>query len=110
MKFRPTPPRRRVEGYAPPLQVSRFIATRTGDAERGPKVWMRESEAKLRLLQDGEMVWVFGPRRHDLAELGIDDTIPRGYVIARDIAGIAAAEIVRIVKPDHDSKPRPDRV
>jgi anaerobic selenocysteine-containing dehydrogenase len=110
VKFRPTPPRRRVEGYTPPLQVARFIGTRKGDPERGPKVWMRESEAKLRLVQEGEMVWVFGPRRHDLAELAIDDSIPRGYIVVRDIAGVATAEIVSIVKPDMDSRPRPGNV
>jgi anaerobic selenocysteine-containing dehydrogenase len=110
VKFRPTPPRRAPKGYAPPLQVSRFIATRKGDPERGPKVWMRESEAKVRLLQEGEMVWVFGPRRHDLAELGIDDSVPRGYLVARDVAGIATAEVVSIVKPDLDTKPRPGNV
>ncbi len=113
MRLRRTPPPqpgRRPEGFAPPLQVAQFIATRKGDPERGPKVWLRESEAKARLLQDGEMVWVFGPRRHDLAELAIDDSVARGYVVARDIAGIATAEIVRIVKPDFDNPPRPENV
>lgn len=110
MKFRPTPPRRRPEGFAPELRVARFIASRKGDPERGPKVWLREADATARLVQDGEMVWVFGPRRHELAELGIDDSIPEGFIVARDIAGVAAAESVRIMKPDFDTKPRPGNV
>jgi anaerobic selenocysteine-containing dehydrogenase len=110
VKLRPPPPRRRLEGYHPPLQVSRFIATHAGDVERGPKVWMRAAEAKVRLLQDGELVWVFGPRRHDLAELAIDETVPRGQLFARDVAGVAPAEIVYVVKPDLDTPKGPERV
>ena len=71
---------------------------------------MRAQEAKIRLLDAGELVWVFGPHRHELAELAIDDDVPRGYVVARDIAGIAVAEIVHVVKPDLDSKDKPNRV
>lgn len=110
MKLRPPPPRRRLEGYHPPLQVSRFIATHAGDPERGPKIWMRATEAKVRLLQDGELVWVFGPHRHDLAELAIDESVPRGHLVARDVAGIAPAEIVYVLKPDLDTPAQPDRV
>ena len=110
MKLRPPPPRRRLEGYHPPLQVSRFIATRADDPERGPKVWMRAAEAKVRLLQDGELVWVFGPHRHDLAELAVDETVPRGQLFARDVAGIAPAEVVYVVKPDLDTPDRAERV
>jgi anaerobic selenocysteine-containing dehydrogenase len=109
VKFKPTPPRRRIEGYNPPLQVSRFISTRAGDVERGPRVWLNAGEAALRLLQDGEMVWIFGPRRHDLAELSVDDSVPRGFVVARDVAGIAAAEVVHVVKPDLDTRDKPVR-
>lgn len=109
MKFRPTPPRRRLEGFNPPLQVVRFISTRQGDPERGPKIWMNAAEAKLRLLQDLEMAWVFGPRRHDLAELAIDDMIPAGHIVARDVAGVAVSETVRVVKPDFDMPERPER-
>lgn len=110
MKLRPPPPRRRLEGYHPPLQVSRFVATNAGDPERGPKVWMRAAEAKVRLLQDGELVWVFGPHRHDLAELAIDETVPRGQLFARDVAGVAPAEIVYVVKPDLDTPERAEHV
>jgi hypothetical protein len=90
------------EPYNPPLQVIGFIATRAGDAERGPLVRLNAREAKLRLLQPGELVWVYGPRRHELAPVEIDDALPRGGVVVRDIAGLAVTEIVRLVKVDTD--------
>jgi anaerobic selenocysteine-containing dehydrogenase len=89
--------------YSPPLQVVQFIGTRRGDPERGPLVRMRAEEAARRLLVDGELVWVYGPRRQELATLVVDDTVPRGSVVVRDIAGVAPAEVVRVVKPDLDA-------
>ena len=89
-----------------PLRVAHFSATRRGDAERGPQVRMRADEAVKRLLVEGELVWVNGPRRKELAELVIDDRLGRGDVALRDIAGIAASEIVTVVKPDFDRGPR----
>ena len=94
------------EGYSPPLQVMGFIATRRGDAERGPLVRMRRDDAAKRLLNDGEVAWVYGPRRQELATVVIDDEVPRGGVVVRDIAGIAPSEIVRVVKVDLDSAGR----
>ena len=88
--------------YNPPLQVVGFIGTRLSDAERGPLVKLNADEARLRLVSDGELVWVYGPRRHDLAPVSVDDTIPRGGVVVRDIAGLAPTEIVRLVKVDGD--------
>ena len=93
-------------GYNPPLQVVGFIATRRGDAERGPLIRMRGDEARLRLMLDGELVWVYGPRRHDLATLEVDDSLPRGAVVVRDITGVAPSEVVRVVKVDVDAQPR----
>lgn len=89
-------------GYTPPLQVVGFVGTRRGDPERGPLVRMNADEAAARLLTDGELVWVKGPRRQELAELRIDPALPRGGAALRDIAGIAVSEIVRVVKPDLD--------
>jgi anaerobic selenocysteine-containing dehydrogenase len=89
-------------GYNPPLQVVGFIGTRISDAERGPLVMLNADEARQRLINDGELVWVYGPRRHDLAPVKIDDSIPRGGVVARDLAGLAPTEIVRLVKVDTD--------
>lgn len=93
--------------YNPPLQVVGFIGTRSGDDERGPQIRLRPDDAHLRGIVEGELVWIYGPRRHDLAPVQIDDTIPRGGVVVRDIAGVTVSEIVRIVKPNLDA--RPDR-
>ena len=85
-----------------PLSVARFTATRPGDEERGPEVRIRSEDAVIRLVADGELVWVYGPRRHDLATAVIDDTRPRGSVGLREVAGVAPSEIVRIYKPGFD--------
>ena len=93
--------------YNPPLQVVGFIGTRSGDPERGPLIRLNSNEARLRLILDGELVWVHGPRRQELAPVQIDDQVPRGGVVVRDIAGLTVTEIVRLVKPNLDA--RPDR-
>jgi anaerobic selenocysteine-containing dehydrogenase len=92
-----------MEGFQPWLLVTDYISTRSGDAERGPLVKLHPTEARKRLLEDGELVWVYGPRRHELAVLVVDDTVSPGNVVARDILGIAPAEIVRVVKHDFDA-------
>jgi len=92
-----------MEGFQPWLMVAQYISTRPGDAERGPLVRLHSSEARRRVMEDGELVWVYGPRRHELAVLVVDDTVPPGNVVARDILGIAPAEIVRVVKHDFDA-------
>jgi anaerobic selenocysteine-containing dehydrogenase len=86
----------------PPLQVVGFVGTKRGDAERGPAVRLRPEEAARRLIDDGELIWVYGPRRHELAVAILDDAVPKGGVIARDIAGLVVSEIVRLVKVDTD--------
>ena len=88
------------------LRVASFIATRRGDEDRGPLVMMNEREARARLLTDGEVAWVYGPRRGELAPLRIDASIRDGDVIVRDMLGIAPSEIVRVVKPDLDNRGR----
>lgn len=88
--------------YNPPLQVVRFVATRSGDAERGPEVRLNAFEAHLRMVAEGDLTWVYGPRRHDLAKVRIDDEIPRGGIVVRDILGLAPSEIVRLVRVDAD--------
>ena len=92
-----------MEGFQPWLLVTDYISTRSGDAERGPLVRLHPTEARKRLLEDGELVWVYGPRRHELAVLVVDDTVSPGNVVARDILGVAPAEIVRVVKHDFDA-------
>ncbi|HJP59967.1 MAG TPA: molybdopterin dinucleotide binding domain-containing protein [Gemmatimonadaceae bacterium] len=92
-----------IEEFRPWLLVSQYIATRSGDPERGPMVRLHPMEARKRLLEDGELVWVYGPRRHELAVLIVDDAVSPGNVIARDILGVAPAEKVRVVKHDFDA-------
>ncbi len=86
----------------PPLQVVGFVGTKRGEPERGPAVWLRADEATKRLIENGELVWVYGPRRHELALVIFDEKVPNGSVILRDIAGVAISEIVRLVKVDTD--------
>ena len=88
--------------YNPPVQVVQFLATRTGDEERGPLVSLNASEAQLRGLSDGELVYVQGPRRRELAEFRVNDTLPRGGALVRDVAGVTLTEIIRIMKLDLD--------
>src|SRR3954468_14733083 len=88
------------------LRVAAFIASRVGDAERGPAVFMRPEDARDRLLNEGELAWVYGPRRHDLATVMFDEDMKVGDVALRDIAGVAPSETVRVIKPDLDTRGR----
>ena len=88
-----------------PLQVVGFIARRKSDPERGPLLRIKPEDARMRLIADGELVWVYGPRRHELAPVVYDDALPRGGVVARDLSGIAITEIVKLVKMDVDHRP-----
>ncbi|MHB1863587.1 MAG: molybdopterin dinucleotide binding domain-containing protein [Gemmatimonadaceae bacterium] len=90
-----------------PLRVAQFIATRPGEAARGPAVFMNPDDARKRLLSDGELAWVYGPRRHELATVHLDPAMPRGDVALRDVAGASPSEIVRVIKPDLDSRGLP---
>ena len=92
-----------ISDLRPALMVSEYIATRAGDVDRGPLVRMHASEARKRLVEDGELVWVYGPRRHELALLVVDDSVSPGTVVARDILGVAPAEFLRVVKHDFDA-------
>lgn len=96
--------------YNPPLQVVGFLGTRRGDPDRGPQVRLRGDEAAMRMLSDGEMAWVQGPRRQELATVVIDNAVPKGGVVLRDVPGLVVSEIVRLQKPDMDTPPRKDLV
>lgn len=96
------------EQYNPPLQVVRLVATRVRDPERGPRISMRPDDASLRMLTDGELVWVITPRRQQLAALQIDDSLPRGAVVLRDVVGASPSEIVHVTKVDTDTRRRSD--
>ena len=89
-----------------PLRVAQLTASRGGDADRGPMVRMHPTDARQRLLVDGELAWVYGPRRQELATVSIDESVKRGDLVLRDIAGVSPSEIVRVIKPDLDSHTR----
>ena len=76
------------------------------DSDRGPQVRLSPEEAKARLLVDGELAWVYGPRRQELATVVVDESVKRGDVVLRDIAGASPSELVRVVNPDLDSHTR----
>jgi anaerobic selenocysteine-containing dehydrogenase len=89
-----------------PLRVAELIATRAGDDDRGPMVMMHPEDARSRLLVDGELAWVYGPRRHELATVRVEYGMRKGDVVLRDVVGAAPSEIVRVIKPDFDSRGR----
>ena len=89
-----------------PLRVAYLIATRNGDEERGPMVTMHPRDARSRLLTEGELAWVYGPRRHELATVHLDPGAREGDVVLRDILGASPSEIVRVIKPDLDTRGR----
>ena len=89
-----------------PLRVASLIATRRDDEDRGPMVVMHPEDASSRLLVDGELAWVYGPRRHELATVRVEEGMKKGDVVLRDIVGAAPSEIVRVIKPDLDTKGR----
>jgi anaerobic selenocysteine-containing dehydrogenase len=89
-----------------PLRVLQLIATRHGDPERGPAVWLHPDEAQVRLIVDGELVWVYGPRRHELATAYLDGNVPRGAIVLRDVVGASPSEVITISKVDTDTPPR----
>jgi hypothetical protein len=94
--------KREFSGFAKPLQVTGYIATRKGDAVRGPMVRLRPEDALVRLLMPGELVRVISERRSELAELEVDESVPKGGAILRDVAGAAVSEIIRVVRLDTD--------
>jgi anaerobic selenocysteine-containing dehydrogenase len=93
-------------GVDRPLRVAELIATKSGDEERGPMVFMHPTDARTRLLTDGELAWVYGPRRHQLATVQIHEDIRLGDVVLRDIVGASPSETVRVIKPDLDNRGR----
>jgi anaerobic selenocysteine-containing dehydrogenase len=88
------------------LRVVRLIATKKGDAERGPAVFMNPEDARRRILFPGELAWIYGPRRHELATVVFDDALPPGDIVLRDVLGASPSEPVRVIKPDLDSRGR----
>ena len=91
-----------------PLRVAELVATKRGDPERGPAVVMNPRDARERLLDDGELAWVYGPRRQELATVHVDEDLRLGDVVLRDIVGAAPSETGRVIKPDLDRRGRPN--
>jgi len=91
------------------LRVAVAFGSRRDDADRGPAVWMNPEDAAARLITDGELAWVHGPRRHELAVVHVAAEQQRGDVRLRDVLGAAPSELVRVVKPGFDRRePRRD--
>ncbi|MEP6729812.1 MAG: molybdopterin dinucleotide binding domain-containing protein [bacterium] len=88
------------------LRVASFVGTRVSDPDRGPQVRLHPEDARARLLAEGELAWVYGPRRQELATVVVDEAVKRGDVGLRDVAGVSVSELVRVVKPDLDSHTR----
>lgn len=87
---------------SPVLMVIDNIASFPGDSDRGPTVFIRSDDAAVRLLSDGELARIIAERRSELAEIRIDDSLPRGAIMLRDVLGAVPGEILRVIKPDMD--------
>jgi hypothetical protein len=96
-----------VSNFEPRLTIVRFIATRMSDPVRGPLLWIRPDDARIRNLIPGEIVQVITPRRRELATLDIDETLPEASAIARDIPGVTVTETVLVEKYDPDASSKP---
>ena len=86
------------------LRVAGVIATRKGDAERGPAIFMHRRDAQSRLLNEGELAWVYGDKRHELAQVLFDERVKAGDVVLRDLIVAAPSGNVKVVKPDLDTR------
>lgn len=95
-------------GFRPELRIIEYISTQRGAPEGGPMIRISPTDAKVRMLTEGELAWVQGPRRNELAVVEIDENVPDGSAVARDIGGVAVSERVVVRKPDLDT-PRPGR-
>src|SRR5205814_6144814 len=97
-RLRLPPSNIRISGFRPELRILDYLATKKGDAERGPMLWISPADAKIRLLQQGELAWVYGPRRHELAVVQIDDSVPEGSVKLPAIAGVSVSARLVVTK------------
>ena len=68
---------------------------------------MRPDDALVRLVTAGELVRVVSERRSELAVLEMDESLPRGGVVLRDVVGASPSELVRVLRVDNISRPRP---
>lgn len=98
------PPGKGSDSRSRELRVIELIATKRGDADRGPLVFMNAKDASERILTDGELAWVYGATRHELATVVVDERVRYGDVVLRDLIVSAPSEMVRVVKPDLDTR------
>jgi anaerobic selenocysteine-containing dehydrogenase len=91
--------------FNPPLRVVELVATKRGDPQRGPEVRLNSNEARIRQVQDGELAWVVGPRRKEIATVRVDDSLLRGTAVLRDVLGAAPSEVITLEKTE---TPRPN--
>src|SRR3982750_2252661 len=80
-----------------PLRVASLIASKRDDEDRGPMVFIHPEDASSRLLVDGELAWVYGPRRHELATVRLEPEMVKGDVILRDVVGAAPLETICVI-------------
>lgn len=95
-----------LSSYDPELLVAGYVATRASDPARGPQVRLHPADARRRLLTDGELVWVYGPRGQQVATLVVDDAVAEHTCVLRDVAGVTLSERVRVSKPNLDAPKR----
>jgi hypothetical protein len=68
---------------------------------------MNAEESRRRMLLDGELVRITGPRRIEFATLVVDDRVLRGEAVLRDMIVAAPSELIKVHKPDWDlERPR----
>jgi anaerobic selenocysteine-containing dehydrogenase len=92
--------------FDPELRVVMYIATHLSDPERGPQVRLSPADARVRLLVNGELARVHGPRRQQVvAQVLIDERLAEHTCVLRDIPGVDLSEAVRVSKPDLDTPP-----
>lgn len=104
MSKKKLPPAPGTDSRSRELRVIDLIATKRGDPDRGPLVIMHATNASERLLTHGELAWVYGSKRHELATVVIDERVRLGDVVLRDLIVAAPSETVRVVKPDLDTR------
>ena len=87
----------------------RFTSPRDNALDRGTyfaRCWpASEVMTSVELIhgsEDGELAWIHGPRRNELAVVHVTPDQRRGDVRLRDVLGASPSELVRVVKPDLD--------
>ena len=99
-------PERRAQPAAARGRVHRDARRRCGARPAGAAASRGCARAAA---HDGELAWIYGPRRQELATVRVDAEVRRGDVVLRDMAGASPSEMVRVVKPDLDSHTRTRR-